>query len=166
MKKSIRSLTYGAMIAALYVLLTFLSSLVGLDKGAIQFRLSELLCILPLFFSCAVPGLTIGCFLANLLCNAILLDVIFGTLATLLGAIGTRLLRKRRALALLVPVLSNALIVPFVLRYSYDLAESVWYFVLTIAISEAVMCFVLGGLLARTLERYLPKWIKNDQNIF
>lgn len=155
MKKSVRSLTYAAMIAALYVLLTFISSLFGLDKGVIQFRLSEILCVMPIFLPCAVPALTVGCFLANLLCNALLPDVIFGTLATLLGALGTYLLRKKRLLALLCPVVSNGVIIPLVLRYAYHLEGSVWFFAVTVAIGELATCTFIGGALLPTLQRML-----------
>ena len=87
-------LTRGALIAALYVSLTYASSLFGLSSGAIQFRLSEMLCILPVFMPEAVVGLTLGCLIANLLTGAVVWDIIFGSLATLMGAVGARLLSK------------------------------------------------------------------------
>ena len=92
-KSSTLYLTRGAMIAALYVALTYLSSLVGLASGAIQFRLSEMLCILPILLPEATLGLTLGCAIANLLTSGVIWDVIFGTLATFIGAVGARLLR-------------------------------------------------------------------------
>lgn len=147
-------LTQGAAVAALYVLLTLLAKLFGLDSGQIQLRLSEALCILPVFLPAAVPGLTVGCLLANLLCGNIFWDVVFGTLATLIGAIGTRLLRDRPLLALLPPILSNTIIVPFVLAYAYCLPGSVPLFMLTVGIGEVLSCGVLGRLLYNTLNKH------------
>lgn len=88
-------LTQGAMIAALYVVLTFIANLAGLASGVIQVRLSEALTILPVFTAAAVPGLAVGCVLANLLTGCAIWDVVFGSLATLIGAVGTRLLHKK-----------------------------------------------------------------------
>ena len=90
-------LTQGAMIAALYVVLTFIANLAGLASGVIQVRLSEALTILPVFTAAAVPGLAVGCVLANLLTGCAIWDVVFGSLATLIGAVGTRLLRKKKS---------------------------------------------------------------------
>ena len=99
-------LTYAGVIAALYIVLTWFSALFGLSgMGAIQLRLSEALCVLPYFTAAAVPGVTVGCLLANVFTGAALPDIIFGTLATLLGAIGTRLLRRYRYLAPLPPIM-------------------------------------------------------------
>lgn len=88
-------LTQGAMIAALYVVLTFIANLAGLASSVIQLRLSEALTILPVFTAAAVPGLAVGCVLANLLTGCAVWDVVFGSLATLIGAIGTRLCAKK-----------------------------------------------------------------------
>ena len=147
-------LTQSGVIAALYVALTLLAKVFGLDSGQIQLRLSEALCVLPVFLPAAVPGLTIGCLLANLLCGTIIWDVVFGTLATLLGAIGTRLLRKRPLLALLPPIVSNTIIVPFVLAYAYCIPGSVPFFMLTVGIGEVLSCGLLGSLLYNTLDKH------------
>ena len=147
-------LTQSGVIAALYVALTLLAKVFGLDSGQIQLRLSEALCVLPVFLPAAVPGLTIGCLLANLLCGNIIWDVVFGTLATLLGAIGTRLLRKRLLLALLPPIVSNTIIVPFVLAYAYCIPGSVPFFMLTVGIGEVLSCGLLGSLLYNTLDKH------------
>ena len=96
MKLQTKQLTRGAMIAALYVVLTYISFLCGLSSGAIQVRISEALCVLPAFFPEAIPALFIGCALANLLTGSILWDIIFGSLATLIGAFGAYLLRNCR----------------------------------------------------------------------
>ena len=150
-------LTRGAMIAALYVALTYLSSLVGLDKGAIQFRISEMLCILPAFFPEAVLGLSLGCILANLLTGCLALDVIFGSIATLIGALGARFLRKLpKKLAWIIPVptiLANALIVPFVIKYVYLTEGIYWFFFLTVGLGELVCAGIMGMLLYFSLKK-------------
>ena len=147
-------LTQSGVIAALYVVLTLLAKAMGLDSGQIQLRLSEALCVLPVFLPAAVPGLTVGCLLANILCGNIFWDVLFGTLATLLGALGTRALRGRPLLALLPPILSNTLIVPFVLAYAYGLPGGVPLFMLTVGMGEVLSCGVLGRLLWSVLDKH------------
>ena len=146
----------AAMIAALYVALTYLAAALGLSgQAVIQVRFSEALCILPYFTSAAVPGLTLGCLLANLLTGAHALDVLFGTLATLLGALGTRALRKWRFLAPLPPILANTLIVPFVLRYAYLTTDvGMPYLFLTVGLGEILSVGVLGMLLLLALEKH------------
>jgi uncharacterized membrane protein len=155
MNRKTRYLTYAAVIAALYVVLTWFSALFGLaGQNLIQVRLSEALCILPYFTPAAVPGLAIGCLISNLLTGAHALDIVFGTLATLLGAIGTRLLRKWRFLTPLPPILANTVIVPFVLRYAYlmvDVAMPILF--LTVAAGEIISVGVLGTLLLLALQK-------------
>ena len=148
-------LTQAAMIAALYVLLTYLANLLGLANQAIQVRFSEALTILPFFTSAAIPGLTVGCLLSNILTGAILPDIIFGSLATLLGALGTWALRhtKLKWLAPIPPIAANTLIVPFILAYGYQFPGAIWYFMLTVGAGEVISCGVLGLLLAIPLEK-------------
>ncbi len=150
-------LTRGAMIATLYVALTYLASLFGLDKGVIQFRVSEMLCILPAFFPEAVLGLTIGCILANLLTGCLALDIVFGSLATLIGALGARLLRKiPLKLAWLIPlptVFANAIIVPFVIKYVYMTEGLYWFFFLTVGLGELVCAGIMGTVLYYSLKK-------------
>lgn len=148
-KKSIALyLSRGAMVAAMYFVLTYISSLMGLDKGVIQFRLSEALCILPVFMPEAVMGLFVGCLISNILTGSLILDVIFGSLATLLGAFGARLLRRlpyrMMWLAAVPTVLSNALIVPLILIFAYGVPDAYWFVLLTVTIGEAV-CAIGGG---------------------
>ena len=146
-------LTQGAMIAALYVVLTFIANLVGLASGVIQVRLSEALTILPVFTAAAVPGLAVGCVLANLLTGCAIWDVVFGSLATLIGAVGTRLLRKKSpVLAVLPPILSNIIIVPLVLQRVYGVEDAYWYLAMTVGAGEIISCGVLGLLLYRSLK--------------
>ena len=155
MKKHTKSafLTQSGVIAALYVVLTLVAKVMGLDSGQIQLRLSEALCVLPVFLPAAVPGLTVGCLLANILCGNIFWDVIFGTLATLIGAVGTRMLRRRPLLALLPPILANTVIVPFVLAYAYGLPGGVPLVMLTVGLGEILSCGVLGRVLWKTLDK-------------
>ncbi|MBR7116623.1 MAG: QueT transporter family protein [Clostridia bacterium] len=145
----------GGLIAALYVTLTYLSSLVGLSSGVIQFRLSEALCILPIFLPEAVFGLSVGCMLANMLTGALFWDVVFGTLATLIGAAGAYLLRrvKFKWIATLPTVLANAIIIPFVLLYVYGAEGGYFFFLLTVGAGEVACATFLGTLLAHLLEK-------------
>ena len=154
MEKKTRFITYGALIAAMYVALTFVANLLGLASGVIQVRLSEALTILPLFTPAAVPGLFIGCILANVLTGCAVWDVIFGSVATLLGAIGTYWCRERnKFLAPVFPILANMIIVPFVLKLVYG-APDAWIFLfISVGIGEIISCGVLGLLLHRILER-------------
>jgi len=105
----------------------------------------------------AVPGLFVGCFLANFLSGAAALDVIFGSLATLLGAYGTYRLRDKGYLAALPPILCNALIIPFVLRYGYGIEGFLPFFVLTVGVGEIIAVGILGNMLRLALLRYGSK---------
>ncbi len=149
-----KSLVLSAMIAALYVVLSLLSNAFGLASGAIQIRISEALTILPFFTPAAISGLAIGCLLFNLLSGAAILDVIFGTIATLLGAIISYILSKPtkkikwlRFFLPIPPILSNAFIVPWVLKTAYGLSDTYWYLVFTVGIGEVISCGVLGMIL-------------------
>ena len=153
MKRNTRFLTYAAAIAALYVALTGLANAMGLASGAVQLRLSEALTVLPAFTPAAVPGLFIGCVLANIVTGCAPWDVVFGSLATLLGALGTYWLGKNRYLAPLFPILSNTLIVPFILCYVYALEGSVPYFMVTVGAGELLSCGLLGMLLYEALKK-------------
>ena len=135
-QKKIRNIAVSAVIAALYVVLTYLANLLGLASGVIQVRLSEILTVMPVFTPAAIPGLFIGCLIANILTGCALWDVVFGSLATLIGAVGTYLLRKYNSLAVIPPVLANAIIVPLVLIFVYSLEGSYWYFFLTVGAGE------------------------------
>lgn len=156
-KNNVLFLTHAAMIAALYVVLTFLSNAFGLASGAIQIRISEALTILPYFTPAAVPGLFVGCLLSNVLTGCAFFDVIFGSLATLLGAIGTRFLCKRKWLSPIPPIISNMVIVPLVLTYVYELPGGIPYLMLTVGIGEVISCGVLGLLLMSVLSKYRTK---------
>ena len=144
----------AALIAALYVVLTLLANALGLANYAIQLRFSEALTIFPFFPPAAIPGLFLGCLISNLLTGAILWDIIFGSLATLLGAVGTYLLRRCKWLAPLPPIVANTLIVPMVLYFAYHIPGSIPYFMLTVGLGEILSCGVLGILLLLLLQKY------------
>ena len=154
-KKRTLYVCQAAVIAALYVILTFLANLLGLASGVIQIRLSEMLCLLPMFMTSAIPGVTIGCLLANLLTGAAPLDILIGPIATLLGALGTYVLRKHRWLAPIPPILSNALIIPFVLAYGYGVEDAIWLMMITVGVGEILSVGVLGMLFVKASERFL-----------
>ena len=142
------------MIAALYVVLTYVSSIFGLSSGAIQLRLSEGLCVLPMLSTGAIGGLFVGCILSNMLFGGMLVDIVFGSIATLIGAVGTYLLRKKAPwIALIPPVLSNALIIPFVIAYAYGAEQSLLFMFFTVGLGEILSCGVLGVLLFGFLKR-------------
>lgn len=144
-------IAFGGIVAALYVALTYAAAALGLASGVIQFRLSEALCILPVFTPAAIPGLTVGCLLANLLTGCAAWDVVFGTLATLIGAVGTWLLRRNRFLACIPPIASNMIIIPFVLQYVYGAPESYFFLMLTVGVGEIVCVGILGQMLYQAL---------------
>lgn len=150
-----RRLTLAALIAAVYTAATLFLPIP--QYGGMQFRVAEAMTLLPFLFPEAIPGLAVGCFLANLLGSPIMLDWIFGTAATLLAALWTARM-KNRWLAPLPPVICNAVIVG---------AEIAWFVVqdggafwpayalnaFTVGLGEAVACYGLGLLLLHWLER-------------
>ncbi len=155
-KNNVRFIVQSAIIAAIYVVLTLMANMFGLANYAVQVRFSEALTILPAYTVSAVPGLTIGCLIANLLTGALAPDIIFGSLATLIGAVFTYLLRQHKLLAPLPPILSNTLIIPFILAYVYKFEGSVWYFMTTVGLGEIISCGILGYILMSVIKR-LPK---------
>jgi Predicted membrane protein len=150
------------MIAAVYIVLTYFISAFNLASGSIQIRLSEALTILPYFTPAAIPGLAIGCFLSNILIGSLVPDIIFGSLATLIGAVGTYLLRNHKFVLTLPPVIANMLIVPFVLKYAYgvpsvifnDVDLTIPFLMVTVGIGEIISCCILGTMLVRALGKY------------
>ncbi|MBQ5868248.1 MAG: QueT transporter family protein [Lachnospiraceae bacterium] len=147
-----RNLVFSALIAAIYVVLTLL--LRPISYGPIQFRVSEALCVLPYFTPAAIPGVFNGCLISNLIGGAGVMDIVFGSLATLIGAIGSWLLRRNRWLVSLPPILSNTLIIPWVLKFAYGSEDLVWYMMITIGIGEILAIGVLGQLLISVLAKY------------
>ncbi len=156
MKSKTLFLTRAAAIAALYVALTCLSDVLGLAKGAVQLRISEALCVLPAFSFSAVPGVTIGCLIFNFFFSGNILDIIFGTLATFIGAVLASLFKKYKYLAFIPTVVSNMVIIPFVIALGTtdgNLA-SVPFMMLTVGLGELISCGVLGCLLIRALKKH------------
>ena len=152
--KRVQFMTQAAMIAAIYVVLTIFVSAFNLASGAIQIRISEALTILPAFTPAAIPGLFIGCLISNLITGAMLPDIIFGSLATLIGAVGSYFCRKWKWAVPIPPILSNVLIIPFVLAYAYHIPGGVPYFMLTVGIGEVISCGIIGLLLYNVLCKY------------
>ena len=155
-RNKIRGITQAAIIAAIYVVLTYITNIFGLANGAVQCRLSEAMCVLPAFTGSAIPGLFVGCLISNLLTGCAIFDIVFGSVATLIGAYGTFLLCKRDVSPFflpLCPVLSNTFIIPFVLKYAYGLNGGIWYFMVTVGIGEIISCGILGMLLYFSLSK-------------
>ena len=151
--KNITFLTQAAMIAAIYVVLTYVFA--PFSFGEVQVRIAEALTILPVFTPAAIPGLFIGCLIGNILGGAILPDIIFGSLATLIGAFFTYQLRDKNAfLAPLPPILANTIVVPFVLRYGYGVLLPIPLMMLTVGVGEVLSCGVLGMVLYYALRKY------------
>ena len=154
--KNILFMTQAAMIAAIYVVITILFAPFGF--GEIQVRISEALTILPYFTPAAIPGLFIGCLIGNVIGGAILPDIIFGSFATLIGAVGTFLLRKQsKFLAPIPPIVANTVVVPFVLRYAYGIALPVPFMMLTVGIGEVISCGIIGMILFGALQKHRHK---------
>lgn len=147
-----RQMVQGAVIAAIYVVLTMIFQ--PISFGPIQFRISEALCVLPYFTPAAVPGVFIGCLISNMLGGSVIMDVVFGSFATLIGAIGSRLLRENRYLVSLPPILSNVIIIPWVLKYAYGAEDMIWFMMITVGIGEILAIGVLGQLLITALDKY------------
>ena len=151
-REKVHFLTQGAMIAAIYVVLTLIFA--PISFGPIQFRISEALCVLPYFTPAAVPGLFVGCLISNLAGEGVILDVVCGSLATLLGAVGSWYVRKHKWCVCLPPIVANMLIIPWVLRIAYNAEELIPFMMLTVGIGEILAVGVLGNALLITLERY------------
>lgn len=168
-----RFMTEGAVIAALYAVLTYIAAAMNLAYGSVQFRFSEALTILPIFTPAAIPGLAIGCFISNLGSPLGIIDWVFGTLATLLAAIATRMLREIKwkeipFLAVIPPILINAIVIGFEIAclsdagaFSFTNASFASFitFFLSVGIGQLVVCVGLGIPLIITLN-------KNKNKIF
>lgn len=159
-KKGVRYLAQGAAVAALYIVLSYLSFVFGLSgTNPVQIRLSEMLTVLPVFLPAAVPGLFVGCVLTNILTGCALWDVVFGSAATLLAAIITRAIRKYRWLAPLPPIICNTAILPPVLSAVYGEA-GIPYLIFTVGLGELISCGVLGTALTALMNKYKDKIIR------
>ena len=141
----------AAVITALYVVLTYVFS--AFASGVIQVRVSEALTILPAFTPAAIPGLVIGCLLSNTLTGRVLLDIIFGSVATLIGALGSYALRRHTWLVPIPPIVSNMIIVPFVLRFAYGATDAFPFMIATVGAGEIISCYLLGMILYGALKK-------------
>lgn len=148
-KFNAKFMAQGAIIAALYAALTIIFA--PISYGAVQVRISEAFTILPLFTPAAIPGLFIGCLLANILGGAIVWDVIFGSIATLIGAALGYLLRFNRWLVPIPTIVSNSVIIPLILKYGYSIDMSLGLLIVYIAIGEIIGCYLLGELLGSAI---------------
>lgn len=150
--KTAQFIVEAAMIAAVYTVLTL--AFAPIAFGPIQFRISEALCILPYFTPAAIPGVFLGCLISNTLGTAVVMDVVCGSLATLIGALGSYALRKHKYLVCLPPIISNMLIIPWVLKIAYGTPELISFLTITVGIGEILAIGVLGNLLLAVLEKY------------
>lgn len=150
--KSTLFLVQAAAIGAVYVVLTLLFA--PLSFGEVQIRFSEMLTVLPYFTPAAIPGLFVGCIIANFLGGAIPIDILFGSIATLLGAFFTYKLRSNKWLAPLPPIAANTVIVPFVLHYGYGINLPIPLMMLTVGAGEIVSCGIMGMVLLTALSHY------------
>ena len=159
MENKTKTMAHGAMIAALYVVLTHFQNMILPDSTtwAIQFRASEALCVLAFFTPAAIPGLTAGCMVFNLTyAGALPLDFLVGSLASLIAAWGMWLTRRVTVrgvplLGLLMPALSNAALVGWELT-AY-IGEGFWINALYVALGEAAVLLTLGWLLYHVIKK-------------
>ena len=160
-RKRLVYITEASAIAALYTVITI--AIGPLGSAAIQCRIPEAMCVLAIFTPAAIPGMTIGCLISNIATGCLWQDVLFGTLATLIGVIGARLLRRIWWLTPLPTVVSNTLIVPFVLAYAYHAEEGIPFLMLTVGIGEVISAYVLGIALYFALRKNARYIFKNTQ---
>ena len=160
-RNSLAYITEASAIAALYTVITI--AIGPLGSAAIQCRIPEAMCILAIFTPAAIPGLTIGCLVSNIATGCLWQDVLFGTLATLIGAIGARMLRRIWWLTPLPTVVANTLIIPFVLAYAYHAEEGIPFLMLTVGIGEVISAYVLGIALYFALRKTARYIFKNIQ---
>ena len=163
-----RFLCTAAIIAALYVALTYVSMFFGLDKNAIQIRFSEALCVIAFVTPAAIPGMTVGCLLANLLTGCAPLDIVLGPVATLIGAAGAYCFGKMknagvaRWLCTIPNIIANTVIVTAVCYFCYTAPEAqsidiIPFYAVTVFIGEVISCGVLGTVLLRSSEKTLRR---------
>ena len=153
-KMSTKFMVQGAMIAAIYVVLTKIFEPISFGmNGSIQCRVSELLTILPVFTPAAVPGVFVGCLVGNILGGGAIIDIILGSLTTLLAAFLTYKLRKNRFVAVIPPIVLNGLIVGGYLPAVYGMNIPVWLSMIYVAVCQVISCGICGLLLAKVLDK-------------
>lgn len=150
-------LTRGAIYISLYIALCYIFA--PISFGLVQIRVAEALCIMPIFDPIAIVAVTIGCCLSNLLINASLIDAIFGGLATLVALVSIVFIKKNSFFLKMLPtILSNAIIIPFVLKYAYGINEPLLLSGFSVALGEIISIYGLGYL--------LYKFLNNHKNFF
>ncbi|TCK87892.1 putative membrane protein [Natranaerovirga hydrolytica] len=152
MDSKARFLTQAALIAAIYVVLLLIFQPISFREG--QIRISEILTVLPYFTPAAIPGLFIGCLIGNYLGGAILVDIIFGSLASLVAAVFSYLLRKNKYLVPIPSIIINAVVVGLILKYGYGVPTNLYLIMLFVGFGQFVSSFVLGLALIRTFEKH------------
>ena len=160
-KNSLRYICEASAIAALYIVITI--AIGPLGNAVIQCRIPEAFCVLAIFTPAAIPGMTIGCLISNIATGCLWQDVLFGTLATLMGVVGARMLRRIWWLTPLPTVVANTLIIPFVLAYAYHAEEGIPFMMLTVGIGEVISAYVLGITLYFALRKNAHYLFKNTQ---
>lgn len=150
MKAKTGFLVQSAAVAALY---TVLGIFAYFPAGPFQVRVAEAMTVLPCVMPAAIPGLCIGCFISNIITGCAPWDVVFGTLATLIGAVLTRLLRSHRWAAPIPPILANTVILPPVLTLVYG-EKSYLFFLISVAAGEIISCGILGTLVNAAIMKY------------
>lgn len=164
-------ITTAAIIAAMYVALTFVSMAFGLDKNAIQVRFSETLVVVAFFTPAAIPGLTLGCFLANILTGCALLDIFLGPVATFIGALGAYLISKApkrrisRFFCTVPNILANTVIVTFICIVCYTAPDArslslIPFYGVTVFLGEVISSGILGTLLLLALDKNRARMFK------
>ena len=160
MRSKTQLLALNGVIAAAYAALTLVASAMNLAYGPVQFRFYEALTVLPFLLPEAIPGLFVGCLVTNLMSTVGPLDIVLGSLATLLAALWTRRM-PNQYLAPLPPVICNGIIVGAMIAwYEVGFTGAFWgmfaYNAVTVAIGEAIACYVLGLILLRLMQKHLP----------
>lgn len=157
--KNVLFWTQAAMIAAIYVVLTVVFAPISFSVG--QVRIAEALTILPVFTPAAIPGLFVGCLIGNIIAGGVIWDIIFGSLATLIGAYFTYLLRRQnKFLSPLPPILSNTIVIPLILQYAYGMKQGLPFMMLMVGIGEVISCGVLGMIVYAVLQKYKNRIFK------
>lgn len=152
MKMNTKMLMQAAIIASTYAVLTI--AIAPLSYGVMQFRVSEALTVLPMFTPAAIPGLFIGCIVANIISPMGVIDMILGSLATLIAGFCSYKLREKRWLVPLPPVIANGIVIGAMLHYVYGVPVALPLCMLWVALGEALACYGLGYPLSRILEKY------------
>lgn len=152
-----KTLVFAGMIAAVYTALSFIPGVSVLSFGPVQLRIAESLNALALLSPWAIPGLAIGCFVTNLASPMMAVDLPFGTLATLIGAAGAYFLRRKPGLAMLVPVISNGIIVGALINLFLESGFGLFTNIGLVAVGEAAACYIFGLPLYKSLKRFFTE---------